>query len=180
MPEDTSDRTVEGAAQSAVDALRAAGLRIATAESCTAGLLAATLAAAEGAGDVLHCGYIVYTKDAKAALLGVPRPLMETRSGAVSEAVARSMAENALARSGASLAVAVTGVVGPAPDEDGNPVGRVDLACAGAGVTLYRRCEWPVQERSKLCRATLLAALAMIGTAVTDRADAVSADGPPL
>jgi nicotinamide-nucleotide amidase len=107
-------------------------LSIVTAESCTGGLIAAVLSEAPGAGDWLHGGFVTYTKENKQAALGVTLDLIE-REGVVSEAVARAMAEGALARSPADVSVAVTGVAGPATDDEGNPVGTAHLAAARRG-----------------------------------------------
>ena len=90
-----------------------AGLTIATAESCTGGMLAALLTDIEGAGHGFDRGFVTYTKDAKAQLLGIERDLLD-RNDAVSQVVARAMAEGALSRSEADIAVAVTGFAGPA------------------------------------------------------------------
>jgi nicotinamide-nucleotide amidase len=105
-------------------------LTIITAESCTSGLLATALSEAPGAGELLHGGFVVYTKENKTAALGVPADLLQKSRGAVCPEVAAAMAEGALARSPADLAVAITGVAGPAKDEDGNPVGLVCIAVA--------------------------------------------------
>jgi nicotinamide-nucleotide amidase len=112
--------------------LKARGLSVVTAESCTAGLISAALAQAEGAGEVLDGSFVAYSKDHKAEALRVDRELLE-RDGAVNEAVARQMVEGALANSPAGIALAVTGVLGPDPDEDGNPVGLVFLAVGERG-----------------------------------------------
>jgi nicotinamide-nucleotide amidase len=108
------------------------GVGIVTAESCTGGLVAAVLSEAPGAADWLHGGFVTYTKQNKTAALGVPADLIE-RAGAVSEPVARAMAEGALARSPANIAVAITGVAGPTTDDDGTPVGTVHFAAARRG-----------------------------------------------
>jgi nicotinamide-nucleotide amidase len=107
-------------------------LGLVTAESCTGGLIAAVLSEAPGAGDWLHGGFVTYSKEDKTAVLRVPADLIE-RAGIVSEAVARAMAEGALARSPADVAVSVTGAAGPAPEEDGTPVGHMHLAAARRG-----------------------------------------------
>ena len=108
------------------------GLTIVTAESCTSGLLASVLSEAPGAAEFLDGGFIVYTKRNKAIALGVPEELLRTK-GAVSAEVARAMAEGALERSPAQMSAAITGVAGPSPDEDGNPVGLVYIATARRG-----------------------------------------------
>ena len=119
-------------ARQALTSARRRNLTIVTAESCTAGLLAALLSEAPGAADQLHGGFVAYTKANKAKTLGVSEELLRRR-GAVCGEVALAMAKGALERSPATLAVAITGVAGPEPDEDGNPVGRVCIAVAGAG-----------------------------------------------
>jgi nicotinamide-nucleotide amidase len=106
-------------------------LSIVTAESCTAGKLAALLSEAPGAGERLHGGFVTYSKANKTKALGVSRSLLQER-GAVCGDVAVAMAEGALAHSPADVAVAITGVAGPEPDEDGNPVGLVCIAVARA------------------------------------------------
>lgn len=92
------------------------GLTIATAESCTGGMLAALLTDIEGAGHAFERGFVTYTKEAKTELLGIPGHLLD-HNDAVSETVARAMAEGALARSKADLALGVTGFAGPAGEE---------------------------------------------------------------
>jgi nicotinamide-nucleotide amidase len=107
-------------------------LTIVTAESCTSGLLATLLSEAPGAAEWLHGGFVTYTKQNKTVALGVPAELLAAK-GAVCREVALAMAEGALARSPADIAAAITGVAGPSPDEDGNPVGRVCIAVARRG-----------------------------------------------
>jgi nicotinamide-nucleotide amidase len=125
-----------------IDLLKRRRLTVVTAESCTGGLLAAVLSEAPGAGDWLHGGFITYTAKNKTTVLGVPAELIE-RDGAVSEAVARAMAEGALARSPADIAIAITGVAGPEPDEQGTPVGRMHFAAARTGIaTMHVRREF--------------------------------------
>ena len=106
-----------------------ASLTVLTVESCTAGALASALAAAEGASNVLHGGFVVYTKENKTAAVGVPRDLIETHT-AVSAPVAKAMALGGIERGPADLSIAITGVAGPDPDEDGNPVGLTFIAAA--------------------------------------------------
>ncbi len=112
-------------------AARAAGLRLAVAESCTGGLLSAALTERAGSSDVFDRGYVTYSNAAKIELLGV-RPATLEAHGAVSEEVALEMAEGALARSGADLAVAITGIAGPGGSEH-KPEGRVCFGVASAG-----------------------------------------------
>ena len=116
--------------QQAADFLSAArdkGELVATAESCTAGLLAATLTAVPGCSDVFERGFVTYSNTAKSEMLGVPYWLIE-KHGAVSEDVARAMAGGALTHSSASLAVAVTGIAGPDGGTPEKPVGLVHFA----------------------------------------------------
>src|SRR5689334_10290801 len=108
-------------------------LSIVTAESCTAGKLSALLSEAPGAAEHLHGSFVTYTKENKAQALGVPARIL-AEQGAVCPDVAALMADGALARSPADLAVSITGVAGPDPDEDGNPVGRVCIAIARRGM----------------------------------------------
>ncbi|MEX2648541.1 MAG: CinA family protein [Alphaproteobacteria bacterium] len=115
-----------------LDACRAKSLLLATAESCTGGLIAAALTSVPGSSDVLDRGWVTYSYRSKTDLLGVPAELI-AREGAVSEAVARAMAEGALARSESDLAIAVTGVAGPGSDSQAKPAGLVHLACARRG-----------------------------------------------
>jgi nicotinamide-nucleotide amidase len=125
------DELVE-AARAVVDANRAAGLRLAVAESCTGGLVAAALTEIPGSSDVLEAGFITYANEAKIDLLGVSEDVVET-FGAVSIAVAWSMAQGALKRTGADTAVAVTGIAGPGGGSDKKPVGTVIFARARRG-----------------------------------------------
>ncbi len=114
------------------DVLRARGLRIATAESCTGGLIAAACTAVAGSSDWFERGFVTYANAAKTEMLGVAAALIEAH-GAVSAEVACAMAEGALAHSHADLAVAVTGIAGPGGGVPGKPVGTVWLAWVGRG-----------------------------------------------
>ena len=116
---------------------REKGLRIATAESCTGGLIAGLLTEIPGSSDVLDRGFVVYSNDAKSDLLGIPAKLIDEH-GAVSEAVARAMAEGAVANSNAEVAVAVTGIAGPGGGTARKPVGLVDIAAAREGGAILR------------------------------------------
>ena len=119
-------------AQSVLVEAREKGLRIATAESCTGGLIAALLTEIPGSSDVLERGFVVYSNRAKTDLLGVPTILIDDQ-GAVSEAVARAMAEGAVERSDAQFAVAVTGIAGPGGGTALKPVGLVHIAATRQG-----------------------------------------------
>jgi len=137
------------------------GQRLATAESCTGGLIAARLTDVAGSSDVFERGFVTYSNEAKSEMLGVSVTLL-ARAGAVSEEVARAMAEGAIARSRADLAVAVTGIAGPGGGTPTKPVGLVHIACA-------RRESWTVHERhvfrgdrAAVRAATVEAALALV------------------
>jgi nicotinamide-nucleotide amidase len=120
------------AAQAAIDANRAAGRRIVVAESCTGGLVSAALTEIVGSSDVFDAGYITYSNEAKHGLLNVPENVIET-FGAVSIATAWAMAQGAIERSGADVAVAITGIAGPGGGSEKKPVGTVVFARADKG-----------------------------------------------
>lgn len=123
-----------------LDGFRRRGLRLATAESCTGGLVAALLTEIAGSSDVVERGFVTYSNAAKHELLGVPETML-ARHGAVSAPVARAMAEGALAHSQADVSVAITGVAGPGGGSEAKPVGLVHLAAARrGGPTLTREC----------------------------------------
>ena len=143
------------------------GTTIVTAESCTAGALAQLLANTPGAGDVFHGAFVVYSKDQKTTALGVPAALIAEHS-AVSAAVATAMAEAALSRSPADLAVSVTGVLGPEPDEDGNPVGLVYLAMAKRnGFVQSYEGRFGDGPQDEICAAILDKALILLDEGLT-------------
>jgi nicotinamide-nucleotide amidase len=148
-----------------------AGLGIVTAESCTAGLLCQVLSDAEGATQAFHGGFVTYTKQHKSLALDVPDVLLREK-GAVCAEVARAMAEGALEHSKAGISAAITGVAGPEPDEDGNPVGRVCIGIARRGFPtrdLERR--YPDVGRDSIRRRAVADAL----KAMTEALAAVSA-----
>ncbi|KQU56088.1 competence protein [Sphingomonas sp. Leaf339] len=120
------------AAQRVVDAYRAVGRRIALAESCTGGLVAAALTEIPGSSDVLEASIVTYSNEAKAALLRVSTDVLET-FGAVSVAVAWSMARGVLEKTGADVVVAITGIAGPGGGSEKKPVGTVVFARADKG-----------------------------------------------
>ncbi len=110
----------------------AAGRRIALAESCTGGMVSAAITDIAGSSHMLDCSFVTYSNDAKTALLGVPADLIDA-FGAVSVAVAWSMAQGALLRSSADVAVAITGIAGPEGGSEQKPVGTVVFAVAHRG-----------------------------------------------
>ncbi|MFN3931305.1 MAG: CinA family protein [Brevundimonas sp.] len=121
---------IDALARQVVDTAAARGLMIATAESCTGGLVAGALTAVAGSSAVVERGFVTYSNAAKSELLGIPAELID-EYGAVSAAVARAMAQGALARSAATVTVAVTGIAGPGGGSVDKPVGLVHFAAAG-------------------------------------------------
>ena len=149
-----------------LDAARAAGVMIATAESCTGGLIAGALTEVPGSSDVVDRGFVTYSNAAKQEMLGV-RPETLEAHGAVSEEVAREMAEGALARSASGLAVSVTGIAGPGGSEF-KPEGRVCFGLARTGRdTRVETVEFGALGRREVRRATVDHALALLGRALT-------------
>ena len=141
------------------------GLTIATAESCTGGMLAALLTDIEGAGHGFERGFVTYTKEAKSDLLGIPPDFLE-HNDAVSETVARAMAEGALARSEADLALSVTGFAGPAGD--GHEEGLVHFALARrGGETMHREAHFGPIGRGPVRVQSLKTMLEMLEQAVS-------------
>lgn len=127
-------------AASLVELAKAGGLTLATAESCTGGLIAAALTEIPGSSAVFGYGFVTYANEAKTAMLGVALATIEAE-GAVSEAVARAMAEGALRHAGADRAIAVTGIAGPDGGSPEKPVGTVwfGLARRGGAIVAERR-----------------------------------------
>jgi nicotinamide-nucleotide amidase len=141
-------------------------LRIVTAESCTGGLVAGALTEIAGSSAVFACGFVTYSNAAKTAMLGVPESLI-AEHGAVSEPVARAMAEGALSASGASLTVAITGIAGPGGGSAEKPVGLVHFAVAIAGgETRAVERRFGDIGRSEVRMASVREALEMLGEAV--------------
>jgi len=147
-------------------AARAGGVHIATAESCTGGLIAALLTEIPGSSDVFGRGFVTYSNKAKEDMLGVPAATLR-QYGAVSEAVARIMAEGAIRNSTAQLSVAVTGIAGPGGGTDEKPVGLVHIAVARAGEpTLHRECRFGDIGRSEVRLKSVETALEMLQSLV--------------
>ena len=141
---------------------RTANLKVATAESCTGGLIAGCLTAIPGSSDVVDRGFVTYSNRAKADMLAVDETLI-VKHGAVSEPVACAMAEGALARSEADLAVAVTGIAGPGGATDDKPVGLVHIAAARTGgETLHDKFIFS-GDRNAVRMAATIAALNLLG-----------------
>lgn len=149
------------AAEELLAKARAAGARIATAESCTGGMISAALTDVPGSSDVFDRGFVTYSNAAKIAMLGVRAGTLATH-GAVSEAVAAEMAEGALARSDATLAVAVTGIAGPGRSEF-KPEGRVCFGLAARGLPVRTETvDFGALGREGVRRATVDHALALL------------------
>ena len=149
-------------ASALLQSCRKAGVTVATAESCTGGLIAGCLTEIAGSSDVVDRGFVTYSNEAKNVMLDVPMRLIE-RHGAVSESVSRTMAEGALAHSFAVLSVAVTGVAGPRGGTAEKPVGLVHLACAKrGGETRHREERYGDLGRSAIREATIRTAMEML------------------
>jgi len=149
-------------AEKLLESSRAQSLRIATAESCTGGLIAALLTEIPGSSDVFGRGFVTYSNQAKQDMLGVPAATLR-QHGAVSEAVARLMAEGAVRNSTAQMSVAVTGVAGPGGGTDEKPVGLVHIAVARAGEpTIHRECRFGGIGRGEIRLKSVETALEML------------------
>jgi nicotinamide-nucleotide amidase len=157
------DHEMREAAEHVLTASRKHKLKVVTAESCTGGLVAATLTAIAGSSDVVERGYVTYANEAKREMLGVSWEAL-LGHGAVSEPVARAMAVGALARSQADIAVSVTGVAGPGGGSEDKPVGLVHLAAVRSGQEpIVERHVFP-GDRDEIRRAAVLTALAMLAS----------------
>ena len=143
------------------DALRARGAKLATAESCTGGLIAAACTAVAGSSDWFERGFVTYSNEAKTESLGVPAELIAAH-GAVSAEVARAMAEGALQHSRAGLAVAVTGIAGPTGGSPSKPVGTVWMAVARRGEAAQAELLQLKGDRAAVRERTVAAALARL------------------
>ena len=132
---------IEASAAAVIQAAIKAGVMVATAESCTGGLVSGALTAIAGSSAALDRGFVTYSNEAKAELLGVTEDLL-TQFGAVSEPVARAMALGAVMRSRASASVSITGVAGPGGGSAEKPVGLVHFACAVTGPTPGSASTW--------------------------------------
>ncbi|MBT3658441.1 MAG: CinA family protein [Rhodospirillaceae bacterium] len=154
-------------AEAVLAACRVRGLMLATAESCTGGLIAGALTAIAGSSDVVERGFVTYTNEAKQDMLGVAPGLFGAGApGAVSEDVARAMAEGAVACSPADISVSVTGIAGPGGGTDEKPVGLVHMAVALDGhQTLHERQVFP-GDRNAVRDHTIIAALALLERAL--------------
>ncbi len=163
-------RDLAARAATLLDRCRAAGLKVATAESCTGGLIAGLLTEIPGSSAVVERGFVVYSNDAKVELIGVPAATIAAH-GAVSEATARAMAEGALKASRADIAVSVTGVAGPDGGSPEKPVGLVWFGCARrADETVAREERFGDIGRGNVRMASVRVALELLEAGVSDRA----------
>ncbi len=144
-----------------IQALKAKGLTVATAESCTGGLIAGALTAVPGSSAVVYGGFITYANEAKISQIGVPYALLK-QHGAVSEQVAVAMAEGALGTAGTHIAIAVTGVAGPDGGTADKPVGLVHFALASDEETKHVRKVFAKMDRDAVRHATVVQALKML------------------
>lgn len=144
-----------------VRALKEKGWKIATAESCTGGLVAAAITDVSGSSEVFDRGFVTYSNAAKTEMLGVPAAML-AKHGAVSEAVARSMAEGALNKSTADVAVAITGIAGPSGGTVDKPVGLVHFACATRAKTTHLEMRFGDLGRAAVRQAALRQALQLV------------------
>lgn len=157
-----ADRELAERAAVLLDLCRDRGLKIATAESCTGGLLAATLTEIAGSSDVLDRGFVTYSNAAKQAMLGVPASTIE-QFGAVSRQTAEAMAKGALAQAPVSLAVSITGIAGPGGGTADKPVGLVHFAAATrSGRLVHQECRYGDIGRAQIRRASVMQALTML------------------
>jgi nicotinamide-nucleotide amidase len=156
-----SDAETREAAARVIAACRERGLTLATAESCTGGLVAGALTDIPGSSEVLDRGYVTYSNAAKASMLGVPSATLIAH-GAVSRQTAEAMAEGALTLSRADLAVAITGIAGPGGGTPEKPVGLVHLAAARGAQLAHRERRYGDIGRDEVRRRSVLEALAML------------------
>lgn len=148
-----------------LEALRAMKLKLATAESCTGGLVAALLTETPGSSDVVERGFVTYSNEAKIEMLGVPAELLGSY-GAVSAQVARAMAEGALARSRADVALSITGIAGPGGATPAKPVGLVYLALAIKGAATRVERQHFAGDRQAVRSAALERAIELLDSAL--------------
>ena len=155
------------AVKDVLDLAREAGLMIATAESCTGGLIAAALTSVAGSSAVVERGFVTYSNEAKVEMLDVGEDQLKEH-GAVSEVVARAMADGALLHTRADIAVSVTGIAGPGGGTREKPVGLVHLACARReNPTLHSRLSTGDIGRDEIRHAALIEAFSLIRSQIS-------------
>lgn len=154
------DRETVDLATSVLAACRAKGWRVATAESCTGGLVAAALTAIPGASDMVERGFVTYSNKSKIELLGVPEAMLAA-VGAVSSEVALAMAAGAVSRAGVDLAISVTGIAGPGGRSAEKPAGLIYLGLATRDACRSERYIFP-GDRDAVRRAAVVRALELL------------------
>lgn len=147
-------------AEETIAALKAAGITVATAESCTGGLIAGALTSVAGSSDVVYGGFVSYANEAKIAMIGVPFGMLR-QFGAVSKEVAMAMADGALGTAGTHMAVAVTGIAGPDGGSAEKPVGLVHFSVATEDGTTHLKKVFP-GNRDEVRHATVVQALKLV------------------
>jgi nicotinamide-nucleotide amidase len=168
----TPDQEMRDAARALLELCVQKKLTLATAESCTGGLLAATLTEIPGSSAIIERGFVTYTNEAKQEMLGVPAATLQSH-GAVSRQTAEAMVKGALAHAPVNLAVSITGIAGPGGATPGKPVGLVHFAAAGRSGRLVA-CERRYGDigRSEVRRCSVLQALAMLQEIAANEAPA--------
>ncbi|MEE8516308.1 MAG: CinA family protein [Alphaproteobacteria bacterium] len=156
FPKELIDQT-----KALVETCRDAGLMIGTAESCTGGLLAACLTEIPGASQVFERGFVTYTNTAKVDMLGIPEALIRDH-GAVSEEIARAMAEGVLSRVNADLSASITGIAGPGGATPAKPVGLVHMASIRRGGEMLQERHVFSGSRNEVRLAAVTAAIAIL------------------
>jgi nicotinamide-nucleotide amidase len=153
---------LRGAATAVLDACRTRGLKVATAESCTGGLVAGALTDIAGSSDVLDRGFVTYSNEAKQQMLGVPADTLKVH-GEISRQTAEAMARGALGKANADLVVAITGIAGPGSGSADKPVGLVHFAAASRNGTLtHAEMRYGDIGRELVRHKSILQALAML------------------
>ena len=153
-------------AHDVIEALTANRLTIATAESCTGGLIAGALTSVSGSSEAVYGGFVTYANEAKIAMVGVPFALLR-EFGAVSKEVAMAMAEGAMNAAGTHIGVAVTGIAGPGGGSAEKPVGLVHFAVATAEETRHLKKAFdPNWSRDQIRQASVVEALKLVKKAL--------------
>jgi nicotinamide-nucleotide amidase len=160
----TIDKDLHAAARAVLDACRARGLKVATAESCTGGLVAGALTDIAGSSDVVERGFVTYSNEAKEQMLGVSSETLRDY-GAVSRQTAEEMARGAIAHSNAQIAVAITGIAGPGGGSKDKPVGLVHFATAErSGALTHKEMRYGDIGRGQVRARSVQQALEMLKT----------------
>lgn len=154
--------TLEQRVEALLEQCRQRKVYIATAESCTGGMVAALLTSVAGSSDVFECGFVTYSNESKRRLLGVPREII-SEFGAVSRECALAMAHGAILESAATLAVSITGIAGPGGGSDEKPIGLVHFACARRnGATQHREMKFGAIGRNAIRAGSVEIALELL------------------